>query len=241
MAQNNMSIREQILRRTVPVVINSYNQLFYLEAIVERLIREEFKNIYVLDQASAYPPLREWLAKLSDKYGVLPLYLSQNLGPWYFFQAKMYEMFGNGPLIYTDPDLSWEKLAPDFVSRLFDLSKQYQAHKVGAALILPQQSAMREGLGFTVNGVRYSVHEWESRFWANAIEPGVYDAQVDTTLHLFNPAYYREGADFFKGLRVAGEGYAVEHLPWYQENPVPAAELEFYSATTRNSSWIATA
>jgi len=207
-----MKLPEQVLRRSTPVVINSFNQFTYLKNIVSNLIDAGFYNLYILDQASSYPPLLRYLAEITEDGKAFNLSLPENRGPRFFFDSFGYEIFGGAPFVYSDPDISWQALAPNFLSRLFELGHRHRTFKVGPALALPDIAELTEGLTLTRKGGK-SVLEWEAQFWQKEVEPGVYDAPIDTTFHLFIPQYYVRGGNILTGLRVAGEGFSVRHVP----------------------------
>lgn len=228
-----MNIQELILRRTIPVVINSYNQLTYLKNLIEKLIDNKFLNIYIVDQCSTFPPLCNFLSDVSKFYPqVFPIYSVENHGPRWFIEQTVYHMFATECFIYSDPDISFDKLADDFVFRLLQLSHKYQVAKVGAALSLNNLN----NLNIIVDGISYTISEWESQFWKTCVEKDVYSAPVDTTLHLFNKQYYLPNS-FFKAIRVGGVGYEVEHAPWLTTDPMPIDEKEYYMSASIEKGW----
>lgn len=228
-----MNVQEMVLRRTIPVVINSYNQLTYLKNLIEKFIKNKFTNIYVIDQCSTFPPLCEFLSNLSKIYPqVFLIYSDKNHGPRWFVEQSVYQMFATESFIYSDPDILFEDLADDFVFRLLQLSHKYRIAKVGTALSL---SNLNNTI-LLVDGKSYSVMEWESKFWENSIEKDVYSAPVDTTLHLFNKQYYSPGS-FFKAVRVGGVGYEVQHGPWLTNDPMPISEKNYYTSASREYGW----
>jgi hypothetical protein len=238
MSQPDLPLSEIILRRSTPVVINSFNQLTYVKNMVAKLREARFGNLYILDQASTYPPLRAWLAGVHERGEALPLYSPANKGPHDFFLSQTYKLFGGGPVIYTDPDLSWTQLAPDFLTRMFAIAHRYRIFKVGPALTIPAPAETKPGLRTVLDrGIPMDVAEYESRYWVNEVEPGVYNSPIDTTMHLFIPEYYAEGSPLITGLRVAGEGYSVLHLPWFANDPMPQEEYDFYLRLSRHTSW----
>lgn len=231
-----MDIREQMLRRSTPVVINSFNQLYYLKNIVSKFLDEGFLNIVIFDNQSSYPPLLDYLREVVSDNRVFVIYYNENKGPRYFFTNGLYRfMFGGGAFLYTDPDLTWDKLSDDFVSRFYDLTVKYGVFKVGSALTIPGSDLVKHGLPkIKQDGKEFSVEEFEGRYWKDEVEVGLYNSPIDTTLHLFNPLYY-SGTSIITGLRVAGEGYELKHLPWFEDDPCPLEEIDFYKAA--NDKW----
>lgn len=224
-----MDIREIILRRSTPVVINSFNQYFYLQNIVNKFLDAGFLNILIFDNKSIYQPLLDYLTSIKNDARIMPVYYDGNMGPRYFFLSKIYtSIFGTCPFIYTDPDLTWSALADDFVSRFIDLTHKYKTFKVGSALTLPLSYELKESLPkIKENGKVMDVIEFESRYWEIELEPGVYNSPIDTTLHLFNPVYYTN-TSIITGLRVSGIGYEVKHSPWFKDDPCPLEEISYY-------------
>ncbi len=232
------SLEELILRRSVPVVINSFNQYTYLRGMVERLREEGFRNLFIVDQASDHPALMQWLAQVARDEQAYVLYSPTNKGPHDFFLSGRYHWFGGAPFFYTDPDLSWRRLAGDFVTRMFDLAHRYRVFKVGSALTIPSPVEAKADLQMrSKDGGLISVAQHESQFWENEVLPGVYNAPIDTTLHLFAPQYYVPGSPLITGLRVAGQGYDLKHLPWFKDDPMPAAEYQHYLSKSRHTTW----
>ena len=228
-----MIIQEIALRRTIPVIINSFNQFTHLKNIIEKFINNGFCNIYVIDQGSSYPPLIEYLSSVNANLPqVLPIYLQKNNGPRWFLEQSLHEMFASECVIFTDPDMVFDELSENFVSRLLQLSHKYQIAKVGSALSLTNVNDST----IKFEEKQYNVHEWESQFWTAPIEENVYSAAIDTTFHLFNKKYYANGL-FYRALRVAGDGFEMQHAPWMINDPMPAAEKNFYKQSKTTWGW----
>ncbi|WP_143541785.1 glycosyltransferase family A protein [Rhodoferax fermentans] len=228
-----MNVQEMVLRRTIPVVINSYNQLTYLKNLIQKFIENKFTNIYVVDQCSTFPPLCSFLSTINQNCPqVFPIYSDKNNGPRWFIENSVYHMFAAECFIYSDPDIIFDRLADDFVFRFLQLSHKYRVAKVGSALSLHNLN----NSVLNVDGKLYSAYEWESQFWRAKAEEDVYNAPVDTTLHLFNKQYYSPVA-FFKAIRVGGQGYEVQHTPWLINDPMPLAERNYYTSASRENGW----
>lgn len=216
-----MEIREIVLRRSISVWINSFNQPTYLRNIVDKFLDNQFKNIYILDNNSTSPPLIEYYKEIAESnLPVMVLYYNANLGPWYFHASSLYKMLGDCPHIYTDPDIDFGSLADNFVSRLIDLSEEMKIPKVGCALEIPSRDELKPKFDYET--------QMEHDCWQKILADNVYDARVDTTMHLFNPKYY--SGVYFTGVRVGGEGFSVRHLPWYKNDPIPDDEYAYYKS-----------
>jgi hypothetical protein len=83
-----------------------------------------------------------------------------------------------------------------------------------------------------------SIREWEERFWKIEVEPGVFQAPIDTTFHYFNPMYYTRDL-FYSALRLSGAGFEAKHRPWFKSDQIPAVELEFYMQSRKgHGGWV---
>lgn len=216
-----MEIRELVLRRSIPVWINSFNQPTYLRNIIGKFLANGFRNLFILDNGSSSPVLLDYYTELSGTQpSVMVLYYNANLGPWYFHGSGLYKMLGDCPHLYTDPDIDFDVLADNFVSRLIDLSEELKLPKTGCAMEIPSREEMKPKFDYDT--------EMEHGYWQKTVAENIYDAPVDTTLHLFNPKYYASA--YFTGVRVAGPGFVVRHLPWYRNDPMPEEEYAFYKS-----------
>ncbi len=235
-----MDIKEIILRRTIPVIINSFNQLFYLENLIEKFLQEKFSNIIIIDNGSTYEPLNTYLKNISiTRKEILVLYYNQNNGPRHFHNSGLYKMLGNIPHLYTDPDLDFEELAPDFLTKLIDFSKKYKKAKVGCALEIPTQELINNNLHYRhIDGNIYTINEVEEKYWIDPVEEDVFKAPVDTTLHLFNPEFIHLNTSFIDAIRVARDGFILRHRPWYKSDQTPEPEQSYYRNLSENfNSW----
>ena len=236
-----MDVRELTLRASTPLVVNVFNQFTYLRRMVERFRAARFRSIVIIDNGSTYPPLLRYLERLSSDDHAVVLYYGANHGPHYFFQRALHRMlFDESAFLYTDPDIELPVLAPNFLCRLFDLSRKYQQYKVGCALRLPDASEIKDGWVFRhAQQTNDSILDWERQYWLHPVESDVYNAPIDTTLHLFNPMHFPEGGELIAGLRVAGSGFEARHLPWFKDDPCPADEFDFYQLRSKFSTWVA--
>ena len=226
-----MDTQELILRKITPVIINSFNQPTFLKNIVEKFKKNGFLNIFILDNNSTYSGIAELYKQLSLE-GIFILYYNENLGPRYFHMSETSKFyFRDTPHIYTDPDLDFSELPHDFLTRLISLTEKYKISKAGCALEIPDDNVIVNDLLFSREMNKYyKIREHEEQFWTNLIEDGVYRAEVDTTLHLFNPKYYASSLDFMNSVRVASPGFIIKHLPWYKTTIIPQDELDFYKS-----------
>lgn len=225
-----------MLRAAIPVVINSFNQFTYLKNMVESLLGHGFRSITVLDQASEYPPLLEYLNTLHRERTISLVRLPVNMGPHWFFQKRVFR-FVPSPFIFTDPDIALpDHLDNLFCLRLYEATERHQVAKAGCALDISTPEKFKD-TGYIHDGVEYRIWEWEKQFWKDEVENGIFRAEIDTTFHLFNTQFLaKEG--FYDGVRLAGPGFTARHLPWYAEHGIANDEAAYYAARTRFSTWL---
>lgn len=229
-----MNPSELVLRRSLPVFINSFNQLHYLKDLLANLANFGFSNLWILDNRSTYPSLLKFYETLDTPPpgSARVLYYPENFGPRYFHLSGLYKTVWPYPHLYTDPDIALETIDDSFASTLLEISRRFKVAKVGSALTLPPEELMTPvKRGFPETGWEpVSVLDWERQFWANEIEDQVYGVSIDTTLHLFNPEFFNE-ENFLQGIRVGRAGYQVKHRPWFTNDLPPEEELEYYRNT----------
>jgi hypothetical protein len=228
----------------VPVVINSFNQLTYLRTMLGQMDRLGVSKVYVLDQASTYAPLLDYLKEIERTVTVIRL--RNNNGPHWLFTSGFSSLLPRY-FIYTDPDIVFPETMPrSLVGDLMRVSKATNATKVGLALDISRPDDIKNAR-LQLSGREYTIPEWEQQFWSKPIRFSgfeVYEAPVDTTFALYNRARFdREIRRFQAGdvyycmdmpgsYRLGGP-YTSVHLPWMLDDPIPQDELEHYIAHRR--------
>jgi hypothetical protein len=237
-----VNAQETFLRKTIPFFINSFNQHYYLRDFVDSLLKNGFCNIWILDNKSTFQPLIDYYKEIeklsSNKVNIL--YYNENKGPHYFYLSEIYKNFWPYPHIYSDPDLLVPNMNEYFCSELLNISNKYSIAKVGCALAIPPPdllSPLLRPMPETGN-IPVSISDWEKQFWTKQLEQDIYNAPIDTTLHLFNPAFYiRE--NFYQAIRVAKNGFIAKHRPWYIDDQQPDDENEYYRITrSGHGGWV---
>lgn len=208
-----------------PVIINNFNRLDYLQQQVDWLLRVGQKNIHIIDNASTYEPLLQYYKKVAATVYLL----DRNVGHESLWRTHIFKRLGKYYYVYTDPDVLPDDNTPDdFMFYFKNILDQYpQKKKVGFGLRtddLPDHYPKKA-----------EVIKWESQFYTNAVEPGIYDARIDTTFALYRPGAAYQCWD--ETLRT-GKPYMLRHMPWY-ENPANLdSESKFYmAAASDSSSW----
>ena len=133
----------------------------------------------------------------------------------------------NGFFVVTDPDVIPDtSCPPDAMTHLVSLLRRYpHVTKAGLGLRIDD---LPPGSDLTRD-----VRDWESQFWDTELEPGVFEAHIDTTFAVYRPG--APGADYTPAVRTAPP-YVARHLPWYDDPANPGAEELFYRARSRPDS-----
>lgn len=212
-----------------PVFINNRNRLAALCQLIAWLERAHQTEIYLIDNDSSYPPLLEYYEHCP--YPVIRL--GQNVGhtaPW---KAGVVAKYARGRYyVVTDPDVVPIDICPDdAIARFRDLLDTYPSPvKVGFGIKIDDLPEHYEYAG--------EVRAWEGQFWEKPLEPGVFEAPIDTTFALYRPC-----SQYALDALRTGEPYLVRHLPWYVDSHDPGDEDRYYSDHTNSdfSHWNASA
>lgn len=214
--------------RNIPVIINNFNRLTYLQQQIQWLADCGHHNIHVIDNASTYAPLLEY-------YQTIPAtvyFLNKNMGHEALWRTHIYDRFAQNYYVYTDPDVLPAANTPtDFMQFFVDVLREHEdKKKVGFGLVyddLPNHYPKK-----------MEVIQWESKLYDTEITAGLYHSKIDTTF-----ALYRPGAAFqcWEDTIRAGSPYMLRHLPWYEDPNHIDEETGFYiKAASEVSSWYKT-
>lgn len=214
--------------KSIPVIINNRNRLTYLLQLINWLEKNGYKNIFIIDNDSTYPPLLKYYSETS--YHVFKL--KENVGHLSLWKTGIIKQFEHDYYVYTDPDVVPVESCPGNVLEFFmkQLNKYKSIEKVGFGLKiddLPDYYSEKQ-----------KVIDWENKFWEKEVEKDVYDASVDTTFALYRP--YTNGADWVQKAYRTGGNYVARHLPWYENSSNPSEEDKYYKEHVREgvSHWI---
>lgn len=204
--------------KTVPIFIISFNRPRYLSLLIDWLERYGFSNIIIIDNASTYPPLLEYLARSPHQVHRLP----ENLGHLALWRSgKFDEVINNEIFVLSDCDVLPEPDCPnDFMEVFRDiLIATENVTKVGFSLRiddLPDHYALRS-----------KVVAHESSFWREVREDGHYCADIDTTFALYRPRVSPSDPHWYRAVRTSPP-YTARHLPWYENSYKLDKEEIFY-------------
>ena len=202
--------------KRVPIVIICRDRLAPLRELLDWLKAAEYDRVILVDNASTYAPLVDFLANTTAEV----VRLGKNLGPRAPWCAEVRSrLHPDRPFVVTDCDVVPDERCPrDVIGHFAGLLLRYaDLDKVGLGLRLddlPDSYALKA-----------EVIEWESQFWESEIAPGVFRAPVDTTF-----ALYRSPADGYtleRALRT-GPPYLGRHLPWYANSSYASEEEQYY-------------
>ncbi|WP_455622289.1 glycosyltransferase family 2 protein [Parabacteroides sp.] len=205
--------------REIPIVINNFNRLSCLRKLIDALTARGYTNIYILDNASTYPPLLEYYKSCPFKV----FNLQQNLGFKALWKSPLRKRFCGDYYIYTDSDVVPADYCPaDFIDYfLRELKRHPLARKIGFSLRidnLPDCYAHKE-----------KVIALEKRYYKHLSEKGLYRAPIDTTFALYRPRVGLSRSRSAEAYRTAYP-YQAEHLPWYSDSSNLPEEEQYYIA-----------
>lgn len=199
-----------------PVFVVVRDRVSPLRQLVDWLERTERADIWLVDNASTYPPLVAYL----DGSPHHVVRLGHNLGhrsPWL---SGTVQRHAHGRFfVVTDPDVVPDEGCPlDALDHFRDLLERYPAfHKAGFGLRIDDLPDTYPLAG--------AVRDWEARFWRTELEPGVFHADIDTTFALYRPLDGRH--DEHLSIRT-GAPYVARHLPWYADPSALTDEDRYY-------------
>ena len=86
--------------------------------------------------------------------------------------------------------------------------------------------------------LKESVVKYEQVYWSKEIEPGLFDANIDTTFALYKPfSNLKFGEVYTLNSFRFGSPYLVKHLPWYIDNGnLTDEDLNYINTSNMSSS-----
>ncbi|MFD1064141.1 glycosyltransferase family 2 protein [Winogradskyella litorisediminis] len=228
----NKTIKKQIRdTKSIPIIINNFNQLYYLKQLIESLQKRGYTNIVILDNNSSYKPLLDYYNSIEEAVKIHRL--STNNGHLSFWkQRELVEKYTKGYYVVTDPDIVPLAECPDdFLKTMIKLlDKAYDRTKVGFSLKLDDIP--------DINPQSEAIKKWEAQFWIAKIHPQAYKAEIDTTFALYRPGYTYKKQNFTKAWRTDYPLQAI-HGGWYIDPSNLTEEQICYQKTANESaSWL---
>lgn len=206
----------------IPVIINNRNLLTWPKSMVEDI--QKFENvgeIWLIDNASTYGPLLEWM----DTNPCNILRLEENQGhtaPW---SSGLVKRLGDGYYVVTDGDLGLSNIDRFILPLMKEkLDKSPELGKVGLGLdwrIVDNTSPYFNHM------MRYEAVRWHNSKVVDDVYIGV---PVDTTFAMYNSPHYFIGGGSLSYPNVA------RHYPWEIININENEEFKFYIENANSSS-----
>jgi GT2 family glycosyltransferase len=202
--------------KSTPIFIICRDRVTPLKQLIKWLESIGMSNIILIDNDSIYPQLLKFYEE--TKYQVIKT--GKNVGHTVVWKEGIIKtLIPSDFYIVTDPDVIPDKKCPnDAIQHFYKLHTKYERYqKIGFGLQI-------DDLPNHYN-LKTQVIEWESQFWKNELEPGVYEAGVDTTFALYKPYVY----DYILHPSIrSGKPYTAMHLPWYVDSSQIDEEEAFY-------------
>jgi hypothetical protein len=219
----------KLSNKDIPFFIISFNRVSYIRRVIESLECRGFQNITIIDNASTYEPLIDYLHKSPHRVARL----RQNFGHLALWRSGQFsKIIEREKFILNDSDVAPADDCPIEITGLLDeVLERYPRHtKAGLSLRvddLPDFYAFKD-----------QVLAWEKPFWEARLDDGHYEAAIDTTFALYRPGIHCDEERWWRSIRTAPP-YSAIHLPWYQNTGNITAEDAFYqrAVTGISSQW----
>jgi len=221
-------IKQSINYKSIPIIIISFNQLYYLKQLVTFLQKHKYTKIVIIDNNSTYKPLLDYFESIGSSVTLHKL--KDNHGHLVFWKSKeLYDEYSKGYYIVTDADIVPDPDCPSDFVRYFKkiLDRNQKITKVGFSLKIDDIPE--------TNPNKQKVINWESQFWKNKNRKGCYLAAIDTTFALYKPNYEYNEQSFLRAIRTE-KPYQARHGGWYLDTKNLTEEQMFYFATCNESS-----
>lgn len=214
--------------KEIPIIIISFNQLYYLRKLIHFLKERNYRNIVIIDNHSTYQPLLDYFETIKDSVALHRL--NENCGHLVFWKNKeLFDKYSKGYYVVTDADIVPIEQCPDdfmlYFKKILDISSTIT--KVGFSLKIDD---LPEG-----NPNKRKIIKWEEKYWENAVPNGNYLADIDTTFALYRPNYQYGEKGFLRAIRTK-KPYQVRHGGWYIDAENLSEEQVYYFETCNESS-----
>jgi hypothetical protein len=201
----------------IPIIINSYNRLSCLKLLIDALEKRGYFNIYILDNASTYPPLLDYYKTCKHEV----IYLGENFGYLSLWKSPVRKRFIFDYFVYTDPDIvPIEECPANFLEIFWNkLKSDNSICKVGFSLRIDDLPAHYVH--------RQKVIDFEQQYYEKRVDDFFYEANIDTTFALYRPGLER-GANLYLKMYRSAYPLQARHTPWYANGANPTEEEVFY-------------
>lgn len=225
-----VGIGQTLNYKSIPIIIISFNQLYYLKQLVDFLKKHNYSNIVIIDNNSTYKPLLDYFDTIES---IVTLHrLNDNLGHLVFWKNKeLFNKYSKGYYAVTDADIVPDAGCPeDFLEHFKKiLNKNLQVTKVGFSLKIDDIP--------DTNLNKQKVIDWESQFWNTQNRNGDFISKIDTTFALYRPGFYYNEQNFYDACRTKTP-YEARHGGWYLDNNnLTVEQLYYFANCNESSSW----
>lgn len=211
--------------------IISFNRLSFLKKQVDFLSRNPMLRLHIVDNASTYPPLLEYLLKSKHYVHSMP----QNDGHQVIWKNNLsLALCPDEPYLLTDNDVIPEDI--NFHEILLDGLKEFPSvNKIGLGL---RTDDIPKNIPFCEQILK---HEGEVLKREDTGDPRFIRMPVDTTMAIYRAGYHNAspwGSNDRKNccaLRTTGS--LAKHLSWYiTEEEMKSEENKFYFESLKSGS-----
>jgi len=202
--------------KSTPIFVIVRDLLSPLRALVEWLERAGHERVVLVDNASTYPPMVDYLATTEHTVVSCGWNMGQR-APW--LSGAVFEFAQDQEYVVTDPDIVPDDDCPLDAVAYF------------GEVLAAHPDVQRVGFGLRIDDLpdhyapKADVIAWEAPFWENEVSPGLFSAPIDTTFALARVS--RPAA--MPSIRT-GPPYVARHLPWYDDTSKPSEEVTYYRA-----------
>jgi hypothetical protein len=210
----------------IPVFITCRDRLEPLLGLLHYLERAGWEDVYLLDNASTYPPLLEYYERTPHRL----IRFEHNFGHQVFWRMNMFERENvTGKFVVTDCDIVPIEECPldaiDYFAEVLDF----------------YHDIFKVGFGFKLDDIpdtykfKHEMIPWEARFQRWPLGPRLYKATLGTHF-----CVYRPNSGFARAPSIrTGYPYMARHTSWYVNSGDLTDEDAFYreSVPAANRQW----
>ncbi|WP_019542270.1 hypothetical protein [Selenomonas bovis] len=202
----------------IPVFINSRDRMNGLRPLLEWLLQAGHERIYILDNASTYPPLlayyRQMMCEFGDRVEVIHL---PNLGHTALWEMGILDRYAAGmPFVYTDSDVvPIDECPMNLVEKLYEILEEHP-YLVKAGPDLKSDDVTCD----IAQEVQYECNQMRNV----PMGKDKYFSILDTTFALYRP---QTPYVLFPAVRTS-ENMMVRHMPWYMSADKIPPDEKYY-------------
>jgi hypothetical protein len=201
--------------KPIPIFIVNFNRFQTVKDLVESLLKRNYNNIAIIDNASEYPPLLDWYSKCP----VTVVRLNRNIHSGVLNLLQEFKpVTTTGLYVYSDGDVVPVEEAPvDFIDHMVEIVKEYKMPKLGLSLKIDD---LPDHYKYKSEVIAHE-SQFSSGSYIDTQYCRIYKAAVDTT---FGICATPDCGLIMEAYRT-GWPYTARHIPWYYDsNNLPEDE-----------------